>query len=187
MGKIKGNPITRSFSGAFDDTLVFRTKGSETFFARKGVNRKPRSPLQIQNQNRFAKAHAYALEMLADPEKSELYAAMAAINNFDSAHVAARSDFMSSPEIESIDTKKFKGRQGDVIAIIPTIKLKIIKMEVTLHHVDGSVLESGPAIKDELKWAYSITVKNEQVSGSRVTVVAYDRHGQSCTEVKYVK
>ena len=186
MGKILGNNITSSFSGALGDDLVFRRIGGRTFFARKGVNRKPPSPSQNSRRSLFADAQQYASEAMEQPETSEWYSIVAKMNNLRTAQLAAIKDFMSSPEIEIVDEKKYEGRPGNIICIKPKMLLKIEKMEIAIHGADGKMLESGLAMKTGLAWKYRATAINPQVSGSKVIVVAHDRLEKSCTVVTHL-
>jgi hypothetical protein len=186
MGKIANNRITSSFSGQLGDDVVFRQVGNKTFFARKGVNSKPPTPAQTGNRNLFASAQNYASQILEKPKYSEWYSIVAKVNGLRSAQIAAVKDFMSKPEIDSINTKSYRGAVGDVIHVKPKMLLKIEKMTVTIYSGDGSLLESGEATKSELNWKYHATASNAQIEGSRVAVVAYDRFKKSCTVVQHL-
>lgn len=184
MGKIVDNPITSSFSGKFGSDLVFRKIGNRTFFSRKGVSNKPPTSAQDKNRQIFAEAQNYASKMLADPKYSEWYSIVANVNGMRSAQLAAVKDFMSRPEIKSINTKNYRGSVGDVIHIKPKMLLKIDRIEITLHKRDGSILETGLAVKSEMNWKYICKIANYQVEGSRIAAVAYDKleksHAVTC-------
>lgn len=180
MGKIVNNKIVSSLSGRYGDDIVFRQVGDRTFFARKGVISKPPSAAQRGSRELFAAAQNYASEMLAQPEFSEWYSIMAKINGLRTAQIAAVKDYMSRPEIDSVDIKGYKGNAGDVIYINPKMLLKVERAEVTIYAGD-SILESGPAVKNELSWKYCATADNTKLQESRIVVVAYDRIGKSYT------
>jgi len=186
MGKIVDNRITSSFSGQLSEDVVFRQIGNKAFFARKGVNTKPSTVAQCGNRDLFATAQNYAERMLDKPQYSEWYSIVAKVNGLRSAQIAAVKDFMSKPEIDSINTRSYRGTVGDVILMKPKMLLKIEKMNVTLYRADGTLLESGEATKSELNWKYHASVSNAQAEGSRVVVVAYDRLEKSCTLIQYV-
>ncbi len=179
MGRITGNHITSSFSGAFGEDIVFKKIGNRSFFARKGVNRKKPSTAQGSNREWFAEAQRYASHALMQPELSECYSIMAVVLGLRNARLAAVKDFMSMPEIRSVDAKKYTGQAGDELYFWPEMPLKIQRIEVTLHDGDGKVLESGWAVKHNLHWKYKATVVNPRVDGSRVVAVAYDRLNKS--------
>lgn len=184
MGKIINNAITGSFSGKFGDDLVFRRLGNRTIFARKGRNQKPSTVAQTNNRHRFAEAQIYTRQLLEQPDQSERYAVMAQLNGYYSAQIAAVKDYMCLPEIEGINIKKGKAGAGDVILIKPKIYLKIVRLDITLYNTDSTVLESGPAVKTGLNWKYNTTTPVEQLKGTRLEVVTYDRFNKSCTFVQ---
>ena len=186
MGKIVDNRLTSSFSGQFTDDIVFRQVGNKTFFARKGVNKKPPTPAQRGNRNLFAEAQNYASITLEDPRYSEWYSIVAKVNDLKSAQIAAVKDFMSKPEMDSIDTKSYRGTVGNVIHFKPKMLLKIEKINVSIYRADGALIETGAATKHELNWRYHTTKPNTQPEGSRIVVVAYDRFEKSCTVVQYL-
>jgi hypothetical protein len=180
MGRIVNNDITRSFSGAFGDDLVFRQIGNRAFFARKGKSKKPSTPRQTDNRKIFAAAQYYAHSISSRPSESEWYSIVAKVNNLRSAQVAAVKDYLSKPQIESVYTQQYRGNIGDVIHIKPKMLLKIMKIEITIHASDGSILESGLAVKTELSWKYQATAVNEALEGSRIALLAYDRLEKTC-------
>jgi hypothetical protein len=186
MGKINSNNIVSSFSGKLGDELVFRQIGNRTFFSKKGINTKAPSAAQNENRQQFAEAQYYAYKVLQDPTQSEWYSIVAKINGLRNAQLAVIKDYRTKPEIETLDTKSYKGNIGDVIHIKPKMLLKIEKIEITIYAPDGSILESGLAVKTELKWKYHATVFNADVEGSRVVAVTYDRLGKSCRVVSYL-
>jgi hypothetical protein len=186
MGKIVDNSITSSFSGQYSEDVVFRQIGNKAFFARKGVNTKPPTAAQRGNRHLFTTAQHYAAQMLERPQYSEWYSIVAKVNGLRSAQIAAVKDFMSKPEIESINTRSYRGTVGDVILIKPKMLLKIEKINVTLYRADGTLLESGEATKSEFNWKYQASVFNAKPEGSRVVVVAYDRLEKSCTIIQYL-
>jgi hypothetical protein len=108
------------------------------------------------------------------------------VNNLKSAHRAAANDFVTKPEIESINTKGYTGNAGDVIHIKPKTSLKITRLEVTVYDAEGTVLECGVAIKNELNFKYCATVNNPNVEGSKIILVTHDRLKKSCRVVEHL-
>jgi len=186
MGKIINNQITNTFSGQFGDDIVFRRIGNNTFFARKGVSKKPATPAQRGRRHLFAEAHYYVSLMLKDPEQHQWYSIIAKVNGMRNAHAAAMKDFMSKPEVDSVNTKHYAGKIGDVIHIKSKMLLKITRMEVTIHQPNGDVIESGLAVKHEMHWKYVATASNHAVEGSKLVITTYDALEKSCTVVKYL-
>ena len=114
MGKIVNNPLTSTFSGQVGDDIIFRRIGNRTFVAKKGVNTKPATPAQRGGRDLFATAQFYASEMLENPEKNQWYSIGAKVNGMRNVQGAAVKDFMSKPEIDTINTKGY-GNLGDVL------------------------------------------------------------------------
>lgn len=186
MGKVVNNPLTSTFSGQVGDDIIFRRIGNRTFITKKGVRRKAATPAQRSRRDLFTEAQFYASDMLENPEKNQWYSIVAKVNGMRNAQGAAVKDFMSKPEIDTIETKGYAGNIGDVIHIKSKMLLKITRIDVTLHYADGTVLESGAAVKHELNWKYSATTFNPQVEGSKMVITAYDSLGKSCTVITYL-
>jgi hypothetical protein len=85
-----------------------------------------------------------------------------------------------------INTKGYQGNVGDVIHIKPKAALKTTSIDVTIYNADGSVLESGQAIKNEFDFKYCATVPNASVDGSKVVLVTHDRLEKSCRVVEHL-
>jgi hypothetical protein len=186
MAKIVNNTLTSTFSGQVGDDIIFRRIGNRTFVMKKGVNTKPATPAQRGRRNLFTEAQFYASGMLENPEKNQWYSIVAKVNGIRNAQLAAVKDFMSKPEIDTINTKGYTGNIGAVMYIIPKMLLKITRIEVTLYRADGVVLESGLAVKHELHWKYVTTVFNQSVEGSKMAIVAHDSLEKSCTVIKHL-
>ncbi|MBT1705764.1 hypothetical protein [Chryseosolibacter indicus] len=186
MGKIINNPVTTTLSGSLGKHLVFRQVGNRAFFVKKPVNTKPPTDAQRSNRHNFAEAQNYARVMMQDPELGEWYSIVAKVNNLKSAHRAAANDFLTKPEIESIDTKGYKGNVGDVIHITPKAYLKITRLEVTIYDAEGAILETGLAIKNELNFKYCAMQPNSRAEGSKIVLVAHDRLKKTCRVVEHL-
>jgi hypothetical protein len=185
MGKVTNNAITHSFSGSFGDDIVFRQIGNRTFFTRKAVLAKAPTSAQKNNRSLFAEAQNFASQTLENPQQSEWYSIVAKVNGLKTAQLAAIRDYMSKPEIESVNTKKYKGNIGDVIQIKPKMLLKIQRIDISIYNTTGSLIESGLAFKRELHWQYHATVFNEQVDTSHIVLTAHDRLEKSCKIVAH--
>jgi hypothetical protein len=180
MGRIVNNDVTSGFSGKFGDQIIFRQIGNRTFFSRKGVKTSQSTAAQRDARDLLSSASVYASEALKNPEHTEWYSIMAKVNGFKSARTAAVKDYIAKPEIERVNLKNYRGQTGDVIHIQPKMLLKIERIEVTITRADGTQVESGSAIKNNFSWTYQASVANDEVAGSSVYIVAYDRLGKSC-------
>jgi hypothetical protein len=178
MGKIEKNAVMNGFRGAIGENLVLRKLGKQTIFSRRAVVKKPRSEEQIANFNRFAEASLFATSETKKPEASLAYEIMAKLLGLKTAHHAAVSDFLSFPEIDSANLKKYNGQVGDVIGITPKVPYKVVRLDVRIHQADGTLVEEGVAVYDRLNWKYTATVANAQPSGSFLELTAWDRRGR---------
>lgn len=181
MGIIKNNVVTKGFSGKFGDDLVFRQLDNKTFFTKRAVSKAAPSTRQLEIRNNFAEAANFASEALDDPQTSRDYKLMAELLGLKSAYLAAVTDYLTPPEIQSVYTARYDGSVGGSLSIKPKVPYKIIDVDVTILRPDNTVLESGKAVANELKWKYQATVENPVVRGSKLVIVTRDRRGQEST------
>lgn len=181
MGKIKGNVLTKGFSGSFGEDLVFRQVDNKTFFARKSVSTKAPSAEQVAIRNRFTEASIYASTAIVHPITLEDYTEMAKLQGFRTAYLAAVTDFLTEPEISGVITSHYTGAVGQMIVISPKTLYKVTAVDVTIVAADGSVLESGPAQHHFGKFRYLSTVANPVLAGSKLVLKARDRQGKEQT------
>jgi hypothetical protein len=181
MGKIKNNVVTKGFSGKFGDDLVFRQVDNKTVFAKRTLTASTPTAGQTEVRNRFAQATQFASAAVENPQASVEYKLMAEIQGLKSAYIAAVTDYLTDPEIASVYAGSYKGMIGDVFNIKPKVPYKIISITISIVRTDGTVVESGAAVANELKWKYSATIANAQVAGCKLILVARDRQGRETT------
>jgi len=178
MGKIKNNVVTKGFSGKFGDDLMFRQVNNKTIFAKRTLTASAPTAGQTEVRNKFANATQFGSVAIEDPQASVEYKLMAEMLGLKSAYLAAVTDYLTEPEIAMVYTGSYKGVPGNVFSIKPRVPYKIVSIDVTILAADSSVLESGPAVANELKWKYVATTDNAQVAGSMLMLVARDRQGR---------
>jgi hypothetical protein len=178
MGRIKNNVLTRGFSGKFGEDLVFRQVNNKTFFARKSVSTKKPTLQQVNMRNRFAEASFFASVAMDKPTLLDDYTQIAELQGLKSAYVAAVTDHLTMPEIEKVFANFYTGKAGDMINIEPKTAFKIVDIDVTILAPDNTVLESGKAVPTFLRFRYIAAVANANVQGSKIVLVARDRHGK---------
>lgn len=181
MGKIKNNVVTKGFSGKFGEDLMFRQVDKKTVFVKRSLVSGTPSARQQEIRDRFAEASDFASTAIENPQASQEYKLMAELQGLKSAYLAALSDFLSLPEIRGVFVTHYKGNVGDIISITSKVPLKIIEIDVSILRADGSVLESGKATPNELKWRYTATVANPLVKGSKLVLIGRDRQGVETT------
>jgi len=64
--------ILKGATGTFGD-MVFRQRNGKTVICKRPKAYPPKTPTQVANQERFAKANAFAKEAIADPVKKAQY------------------------------------------------------------------------------------------------------------------
>lgn len=181
MGKIKNNVVTRGFSGKFGDDLVFRQLDNQTVFSRHTPITKGPSQQQSAVRSKFTQASMFASAAIDNPQASQEYKLMAELQGLKSAYLAALTDYLTLPEIGGIFTEAYTGQVGDLFSITDKVPYKIKEIDVTIVGANGSVVESGKATPNQLKWRYAATVANPQVKGSKIVLVTRDRRGKEST------
>jgi len=187
MGKIKDNVVTKGFSGKFNDDLMFRQLDGKTYFAKRSVLTAPPSARQQEVRHKFKESTLYAAAALEDPETSQDYKIMAVIMGLKSAYMAAVTDYLSMPEVGAVFPFRYQGVVGNYITIAPKVPYKITEISVTIQSPDGTVIESGLAVKHGLNFRYIATVANPQVAGSKLVLIARDRADKESTFEKVLK
>src|SRR4051812_24538534 len=181
MGKIKNNIVTKGFSGKFGDELVFRQVDQKTVFARKSVSTKAPTVGQVDVRNKFTDAAYYASAAVDNPVMLDDYTQMAALQELKTPYLAAVTDFLTQPEIGKVVTVMYAGKVGDMINIVSKTPYKIIDVDVTILAADTTVIETGKAQQNFLKFRYTATVANALITGCTVVVTAKDRLGKLVT------
>jgi hypothetical protein len=184
MGQVKENLLTKGFSGRIGDEIVFRQVGNRTLFAKRPRKREEITP--TPQTERFAKAVLYAKTVLFDPAVKEEYERMAEQAGFNSAYIAALTDYLKAPEIGLVHTDLYTGAIGSLIWITAVDDFKIKQVTVTLQRADGSVIETGEAISEDGRWKYAATQLNDVLIGTKVLVLAKDRAGKEATAEKVI-
>jgi hypothetical protein len=73
-----------------------------------------------------------------------------------------------------------------VIYIAPVDSFKIKQMTVTITRADGTVIETGPAVREEQTWKYVTSKPNAAVAGTKFVIKASDRPGKQTTFEKVI-
>lgn len=184
MAQVKDNIVTEGFSGKIGNKLVFRQLGNRTIATKRPRRSEVVSEQQAAHQQRFRKAAAYARLKMQDPAAKAEYEILARQYELTSAFAAAVGDYLTPPEIDTIDTSKYSGGAGDVILITSPNNQKIASLRVSIVLPGGEVLEEGPAVISPLdaSWKYVATVANAIATGIVVKALATDRPGNVVTK-----
>ena len=183
MGKSKANYAITGLSGKVGKIFVYRQRGGETIVATPPVRTAPPSPKQIQQQNKFAQAATYARNALLDPTLKEAYTTEAKKRRNVSPYNMAMTDYLRPPQITEVDHSAYDGTaSGQKIIIEAADAFKITTMKVKITAANNSALEEGTATLVKGKWEYTTTATNTTLTGSKITLTATDRPGNTTTK-----
>lgn len=183
MGKSKANYAITGLSGKVGKIFVYRQRGGETIVATPPVRTAPPSPKQIQQQTKFAQAATYARNALLDPTLKEAYTTEAKKRRNVSPYNMAMTDYLRPPQITNVDHSAYTGdASGEKIIIEAADTFKITTMKVKITAANSSILEEGTAILVKGKWEYTTTTTNTTLTGSKITLTATDRPGNTTTK-----
>ena len=183
MGKSKANYAITGLSGKVGKIFVYRQRGGETIVATPPVRTAPPTPKQIQQQTKFAQAAAYARNALLDPTLKEAYTTEAKKRRNVSPYNMAMTDFLRPPQITKVDHSAYTGDTSDQKIIIEVADaFKVVSVKVKITAANNSTLEEGSATLVKGKWEYTTTANNATLTGSKITLTATDRPGNTTTK-----
>ena len=173
--------MMRTASGMVGDTFVFRRWRGKQIVANRPKPREEGGPSarQLEIQEKFANASAYAKQVISNPATKALYETGIG-GTLYTAYMVAMSDYLNAPKVLDIDATGYKGVVGDEILIKATDDFKVTTVRVDLTNAAGALIESGSAVQDPIirqLWHYVATVANQGVSGSAVKATAIDTPG----------
>jgi hypothetical protein len=180
MAHSNNSIITGKFQGELGKELVFRNWDGKTIVAKAPGPRKGEpTPKQVQLQETFLMGSRYAKAVSdgVDPGLAEAYTAV--LRPRQNLYSRALEDFMSAPKVVSIDTRAYKGVEGDKIVIRAKDDFRVTGVRIEIYAADGSLLEQGNAVADiyDLDWTYSATENNVLLAGTIVKAIATDVPG----------
>jgi hypothetical protein len=91
----------------------------------------------------------------------------------------AVSDYLHAPKIHEIQAENYSGEPGEIIRIRATDDFMVASVSVTITGGDNHVIEEGEAQPRGKRglWRMTTTVRNTNVPGTVITVVAKDMAG----------
>ena len=181
MAVSQTNLLVKNFHGKVGN-IILRVFGNKMVMsALPSFRNRKWSEAQLECQDRFRKATKFGHKVLADAELDLFYKNQAKENQ--SSWNASISDFLLKPEIETIDTSKYKGQEGDTIKVEAYDRYKVASVIVMIINVLGLQIENGPAVqKPTGEWVYKVTTQNPDWKGSRVVVRVSDLPGNVVIE-----
>lgn len=170
------NIIFRNVRGRLGDLIARRGKDGSTILSLLPRFRKDRkfSPAQRAHQERFADAAAYGKGARRDPSLREAYEPVARKKRI-SVYNAAIRDYFHMPEIRSVDTSGYAGKEMVIRAVDD---VEVLRVHVIIQK-NGEVLEEGDAVREKFNatlWHY-VAQKDLEIEGCIIEVQAEDRPG----------
>lgn len=176
MTKIGNNALLKGLSGKMGDTHTYRKLRGKMYMVNLPEKGGPLSESQKVVNAKFLKAAKYAKAQTDDPAMKEVYQKGVTTKKFN-AYLVAVSDSLNAPKVNKIKVADYEGSIGDIITIDATDDFKVTRVRVIILGSDGKKLERGEAVQD-LKnddvWRYTATVANPSVTGSIISVTAFD-------------
>ncbi len=184
MGKSNQNYATLGLSGKVGKVFVFRQRAGKTIVAKLPSNsKKPPTTKQKAQHEKFARAAAYAKNALLDPSLKEAYTLEAKKRQDVSAYNMAMTDYLLPPQITNVDHSAYTGdASGEKIIIEAGDAFKITTMKVKITAANNSTLEEGNATLVNGKWQYTTTTANATLTGTKITLIATDRPGNTTSK-----
>ena len=187
MAKVAGNMVLVGVSGMIGNQLVIRQADGRIIMSQAPVpSTKPPSELQAEGRLNFQSGVIYAKGVYSDPAKKALYEAK--VKPGTSAFNVAVADFLKAPNIDEIDLGNYNGTAADTIRVRVTDDFQVVKVTVTIHNADGTLVEEGEAVQQEnvIDWLYTVTADNPSLEGDRIEIRAWDRPEHVTEEEKTI-
>ncbi|WP_454948719.1 hypothetical protein [Capnocytophaga leadbetteri] len=183
MATTKNNVIVKGASGKFGRQIVFSQRAGKTIMSKPPLRTAPPTTKQKEQQAKFARAAAYAKNALLDPTLKEAYTTEAKKRQDVSPYNMAMTDYLRPPQITHVDYSAYTGdASGEKIFIEAADAFKITTMKVKITAANNSTLEEGNATLVNGKWEYTTTATNTTLTGSKITLTATDRPGNTTTK-----
>jgi hypothetical protein len=180
MASVNNSIVTRKFKGLLGDEVVFRQWEGKTVVAKAPEAREGEpTPAQAQLQERFFVASRYAKSVIKNADKSLAEAYAAVLRPRQNVYSRALEDFMSIPEVKSIDVRKYKGVIGGKIETRAIDDFRVKGVRVEVYAANGTLLEEGDAEQNlnGIDWTYTATQANNLLTGSKIKAIATDVPG----------
>jgi hypothetical protein len=175
MAHSNNGVIAGKLSGTLGKELVFRDWAGKTVVAKSPKKRKGEAtPKVAKTRSRFLVASRYAKAVLKDESRVTAY--KSALRLRQNVYSRALEDFMSLPEVQSIEARKYKGIVGDTIVARATDDFRVVSVRMEIYSANGTLLEAGDAVMDSygLDWTYTATQANNLLAGTKIKAIATD-------------
>lgn len=180
MAKLILNGFLDRIKGRFGDIVVRKRNGS-SFLSRPPTRPDvPPSAAQVDVQNRFKLASAFANSVAGDPVKLAFYEPLA-LEKKTSVFAVAMSDYLKRPRVTGIELSDYRGQIGDPVTVLATDDTQVMSVAVVIRSAAGLVLEEGAAASADGVWRYTATTALPAGETVTIEAKAKDRPGNSGT------
>lgn len=175
MAKVTLNKAIGGIRGKVDG-FVYRDHYGQTVVMPHAVREDKPSAAQLDHRSRFRAAQAYAKAVLADPLKRDCYCRLGLARKCP-PNALLVSNFLNPPTIDQVDFSAYQGRMDDVIRVLASDAIEVLRVSMVVLGSDGATLESGPATKDHDLWVYRCTTAHSGQRPLRLEITAENRAG----------
>jgi hypothetical protein len=164
------------YSGRVGDIVLRNYGGKSVMAKRPDCSKVVKSPAQLENQKKFAKAVRSSKTVKNNPQRFEYYSKKKKKKKYLSAYHAAMSDFMTKPKVQKVDlVHGYRGQQGNVIRISAWDKFRVETVSVMiLNKIRVSLLRKARLLqgcfRETREWDYISTVENVDYKSCRILV-----------------
>ena len=185
MATTKNNVIVKGASGKFGRQIVFSQRAGKTIMSKPPLahctlhHQTKRTASQIRPCSHLCQKRPFR----PHPKRSQAYTTEAKKRQDVSPYTMAMTDYLRPPQITHVDHSAYSGdASGEKIFIEAADAFKITTMKVKITAANSSTLEEGNASMVNGKWEYTTTATNTTLTGSKITLTATDRPGNTTTK-----
>lgn len=172
--------VSGKFRGLLGKELVFRDWEGKTIVA-KAPKKRSGDPTaeQAALQQKFLLASRYAKSIIGGQNPAMATAYAAVVRPRQNVYSRALEDFMTSPDVVSIDTSNYRGTAGDPIITRAVDDFRLTAVRVEIRSSNGTLLEAGLAVQNDngLDWTYIALQANNLLAGTKIKAIATDVPG----------
>jgi hypothetical protein len=170
MPSIDFNPLLPGFG-----RVHLRRLGDRVIFTRPPV-RGPLSAVTAAQVLRFREGAAYAKAILRVPARRAPYDAAAKERN-QRVYPAIMAELLKNPVIREVKVDGYRGRRGDVVAVLTRADLNIAAVHVRLRRRDNTTAEEGDAVFVAGEYRYTAAQAVPRSTALFVEVTVRDTDG----------
>lgn len=183
MAKNLNNNATHGIRGKVDQ-LVYNHRNGRPHVSKPAVKTAPPSANQMRVVLTFKQAVKYATAALLNDSLREAYKAKC--KRGQTPFNLAVADFFRPPEVHEVDFSGFTNAAGSIIKTVVSDNFAVVSVKVRIERPNGTLIEEGYAILDDLAvyYNYTVTTDNANARGNLVSIIATDTPGHSIVNTK---